>query len=118
MTGAELTWRYFENPYDEMSLNPAMQEALRQNLASLGVSEDEPDSADDGFGSSDVGNVSQVAATAFCELATGLGPNVSGHMESFLEGVVGPYADRTMPIAAAAMAMTALDVFHDPGMIR
>ena len=118
MTGAELEWRYFENPYDEMNVNAAMQEALRQNLSSLGVSETVPEGADGGFGSSDVGNVSQVAATAYCELATGLGPDVSTHMEGFLEGVVGPLADRTMPIAAAAMAMTALDVFHDPDMIR
>ena len=35
-----------------------------------------------------------------------------------IEGVVGPLADRTLPIAAAAMAMTALDVFQGPGIIR
>lgn len=117
MTGAELTWRYFENPYDQLTVNPGIQAALTENLAALGITEDPPESADVGFGSSDVGNVSQVAATAYCELATGLGTGVSAHMEAFLEGVVGPYADRTMPIAAQAMAMTALDVFADPGIL-
>ena len=117
MTGAELAWRYFENPYDELVIRPALQEALRENLAALGVTEDAPEDLATGFGSSDVGNVSQVAATAYTELATGLGPEVAPHMERFLQGVVGPYADRTMPIAAAAMAMTALDLFHDPALL-
>ncbi|MBR1566348.1 MAG: M20 family metallopeptidase [Oscillospiraceae bacterium] len=118
MTGAELEWRYFENPFDELTMNQNVQTALRENLRVLGVEETVPDTADGGFGSSDVGNVSQVAATAYCELATGLGPEISAHMESFLQGVVGPYADKTMPIAAAAMAMTALDIFADPGMVK
>ena len=117
MTGATLEWRYFENPYDELAVNPGAQEALRQNLAAFGVAEDALDTDAGGFGSSDVGNVSQVAATAYCELETGLGPDVSTHMERFLEGVVGPYADRTMSIAASVMAMTALDIFHDPGIL-
>lgn len=117
MSGATLEWRYFENPYDELTVNPRMQAALTRNLAALGVTEDLPEGEEAGFGSSDVGNVSQGAATAYCELATGLGPEVSTHMEGFLEGVVGPYADKTMPIAAQAMAMTALDVFDDPGIL-
>ena len=118
MTGAELEWRYFENPYDDLRVNPALQEALRANLAALGVAEDAPTGAEGGFGSTDVGNVSQAVPTSYCELATGLGPDIAAHMERFLEGVVGPLADRTMPIAASAMAMTALDVFQDPGIIR
>ena len=117
MTGAELEWRYFENPFDELTIHRKMQAQLRENLRALGVEEDDHSMQAGGFGSSDVGNVSQVAATAYTELATGLGPNVAAHMESFLEGVVGPYADRTMPIAAAAMAMTALDIFQDPTII-
>lgn len=117
MTGAELTWRYFENPYDELTINPGMQDALRENLRALGVEEEEPLDEDGGFGSSDVGNVSQVAATAYCKLATGLGHGVAAHTERFLEGVVGPQADRTMPIAASAMAMTALDVFQHPEIL-
>ena len=117
MTGTELEWRYFENPFDDLVIQPAMQEALRANLASLGVEETAPVGEESGFGSSDVGNVSQVAATAYAELATGLGPNVAAHMEGFLEGVVGPYADKTLPLASAAMAMTALDVFADPALI-
>ena len=118
MTGAQMEWRYFENPFDELSAHPGVQAALRENLAVLGVEEYVPDGVDGGFGSSDVGNVSQVAATAYCELATGLGPDVSAHMERFLEGVVGPYADKTMPIAAAAMAMTALDICQNPDMLK
>ena len=117
MTGAELEWRYFENPFDELKAHPALQQALRENLSALGVEENAPAEKASGFGSSDVGNVSQVAATAYTELATGLGPEVAAHMERFLEGVVGPYADRTMPIAAAAMAMTALDVYANPALI-
>ena len=117
MTGAELEWRYFENPFDELLVNAGLQSALRENLDVLGVEENVPENAEGGFGSSDVGNVSQVAATAYCELATGLGPDIAAHMERFLEGVVGPHADKTMPIAASAMGMTALDIFADPAII-
>ena len=117
MTGTELEWRYFENPFDELQTHPGVQSALRANLGVLGVEENAPLTEESGFGSSDVGNVSHVAATAYTELATGLGPDVAAHMEDFLKGVVGPYADKTMPLAAAAMAMTALDIYNDPGIL-
>ena len=111
MTGAELEWRRFENAFDDLVLRPPLLNALRANLEAVGVTEFSTRTGGEAFGSSDVGNVSQVCPTAYAELATGLGPEVAPHMESFLDGVVGPCADKTMRIAAAAMGMTALDIF-------
>ena len=117
MTGAELEWRYFENSYDELRAHPVLQQAMRENLAAFGITENAPPEKAMGSGSSDIGCVSQYVATAYTELATGLGPEVAAHMERFLEAVVGPWADKTMPVAAAVMAMTALDVYTDPALI-
>ena len=118
MTGAELEWRYFENSYDELRAHPALRQAMRENLAAFGITENAPPEKAMGSGSSDIGCVSQHVATAYTELATGLGPEVAAHMERFLEAVAGPRADKTMPVAAAVMAMTALDVYTDPSLVR
>ena len=112
MTGAEMEYRYFENPYDDFAANPQLQAALRANMELLGEPIAAVAGTGEGFGSSDVGNVSQHCAAAYLELATGLGPDVSPHMDSFLDGVVGRPAERTLRLGSAAMAMTALDFFE------
>ena len=119
MTGARLEWRYFENSLDDLVLHPPLQAAMCENLAALGVQDERgPNCGKADIGSSDIGNFSRATAVSYIVLATGLGPDVAAHMEGFLEGVVGEHADRTMPIAAAAMGMTALDVYHDPSLAR
>ena len=114
MTGATMEWRRYENPFDELLHRPRMIAALRANLEANGVTEFTTRAGGEAFGSSDVGNVSQACPTVYAELSAGLAPGVAPHMEGFLEGVVGERADRTMRVAAAAMGMTALDVFSDP----
>ena len=113
MTGASLEIRYFENSLDDLICHPKLLAALQENLAETGAEADAPEGTDR-YGSSDIGNVSHALPTAFAELACGLPADIPVHSEGFLAAAHGPLADKTMPVAAWAMGMTALDVFRDP----
>ena len=69
------------------------------------------------IGSSDIGNVSQVCRTVYCEIDTGVYPQVFAHHESFLDYVHGKNAENTLLIATKAMAYTALQIFLEPSLL-
>ena len=66
---------------------------------------------------SDIGNVSQVCPTVYCEIDTGAYPQVFAHHESFLDYVHGKNAENTLLIATKAMAYTALQIFLEPSLL-
>lgn len=117
MTGCEMEWRYFENPFDNLVCNDKLKALMKQNLETLGDT-DFAHLEGHGSGSSDVGNVSRLCPTCYAEIATGMDNTVTAHMEKFLEVIVGPYADRSMALASKAMAMTALDIFENPEVLK
>lgn len=115
MTGAELEYHNFENSYDNLIYNESLRNLLKTNLEDLGVS----DFVDDfeASGSSDIGNVSQVCPTVYCEIDTGAYPKVFAHHETFLDYVHGENARTTLDIATKAMAYTALQIFLVPQLL-
>lgn len=117
MTGCEMEWRFFENSFDNLVCHAKLKELMTRNLQSLGVTEFQK-SDGKGSGSSDVGNVSQICPTCYAEIATGLGGDITAHMEEFLQAVVGPHADKSMLLATKAMAMTAMEIFEQPDILR
>lgn len=112
MSGAELEYHSFENSYDDMVYHEGLRTQLKKHLYELGVT-DFVKADEDASGSSDIGNVSHVCPTVYCEIATGAEPKVFAHHEDFLTYVHGENARPTLLTAIKAMAMTALDVFHD-----
>lgn len=116
MTGARLEYFNFENSYDNLVYHKGLKKLLRDNLEGLGVT-DFIDIDAEASGSSDVGNVSQVCPTVYCEMNTGASPKVYAHNEDFLEYVHGEKAKYTLHMAAKAMAATALDVYLDPSVV-
>lgn len=112
MSGAELEYHNFENSYDDMVYHEGLRTQLKKHLYELGVT-DFVKADEDASGSSDIGNVSHVCPTVYCEIATGADPKVFAHHEDFLTYVHGENARPTLLTAIKAMAMTALDVFHD-----
>lgn len=112
MSGAELEYHNFENSYDDMVYHEGLRTQLKKHLYELGVT-DFVKADEDASGSSDIGNVSHVCPTVYCEIATGAEPKVFAHHEDFLTYVHGENARPTLLTAIKAMAMTALDVFHD-----
>ena len=70
MTGAKLEYFNFENSYDDLVYHDGLRALMRKNLNDLGVT-DFVDSDEEASGSSDIGNVSHVCPTVYCELDTG-----------------------------------------------
>lgn len=117
MTGAKLEYFNFENSYDDLVYHDGLRALMRKNLNDLGVT-DFVDSDEEASGSSDIGNVSHVCPTVYCELDTGARPKVFAHHETFLKYVHGKMARQTLHTAAKALAATALDVFENPEVVK
>ena len=115
MTGAELEYHNFENSYDNLIYNESLRTLLKTNLEDLGVSNFVDDF--ETSGSSDIGNVSQVCPTVYCEIDTGAYPKVFAHHETFLDYVHGKNARTTLDTATKAMAYTALQIFLEPQLL-
>lgn len=113
MTGAKLEYFNFENSYDDLVYHDGLRALMHKNLNDLGVT-DFVDSDEEASGSSDIGNVSHVCPTVYCELDTGARPKVFAHHETFLKYVHGKMARHTLHTATKALAATALDVFENP----
>ena len=116
MTGAELEYHNFENSYDNLIYNESLRNLLKTNLEDLGVSNFVDDF--EASGSSDIGNISQVCPTVYCEIDTGAYPKVFAHHETFLDYVHEENARITLDIATKAMAYTALQIFLDPQLLE
>ena len=108
MTGCTLEYHSFENSYDNLIYDTKLKKFLKTNLNNLGVTDFVSDDQE-ASGSSDIGNVSQVCPTVYCEIDTGARPKVYAHNEDFLEYVHGKNAYDTIFKATVAMALTALD---------
>lgn len=117
MTGAELEYHNFENSYDNLTYNESLRELLRKNLEDLGINNfvvsDEKAS-----GSSDIGNVSTVCPTVYCEIDTGARPKVYAHNEEILDYVHGKNSHNTLHISTKAMAYTVLQILLEPNLLK
>ena len=77
----------------------------------------QPRRAADTHGSTDMGNVTTVIPGIHPFLSITDGP-VPGHSIAFTEAARSPRALETMHLAAKALAMTALDVLSEPGLLK
>jgi metal-dependent amidase/aminoacylase/carboxypeptidase family protein len=103
-----------DSVYEPMKRNDTLLEAYRANTRRLGVAESEPPK--DRFGSSDVGNVSQVVPTIqpYVKIAPDGTPI---HSRAFEAAAVSPLAREGLVKAAKAMATTAADLMSDDGLL-
>lgn len=117
MTGAKLEYHNFENSFDNLVYHEGLRSLLQKNLEAYGVSSFIP-CDEEASGSSDIGNVSQVCPTVYCEMATGAEPKVYAHAENFIGYVHGEKARFTLHTAVKAMALTGLQVLQDPTIVK
>lgn len=117
MTGATLNYHYFENSYDDLACHEKLRQTLEQSLKEVGVTQFAK-GHEDAAGSTDVGNVSTVCPTAYCELDTGAQPSVYAHHGDFLDYVHGSNSDHSLLKAVQAMAWTAAQVMVDPSIVH
>jgi amidohydrolase len=114
-TGAELRPMWSE-VCDVVNTNRPLAEAFAENARSLGRTM-QPRRASDTHGSTDMGNVTSAIPGIHPFLSITDGP-VPGHSTAFTEAARTPLALETMRVAAKALAMTALDVFVEPGLLK
>jgi len=113
-TGATLSFEVVPSN-KPMKPNRALGEACARALKELGISLTPP-SPEAGMGSTDMGDVSQVAPAIELEIQI-CGPDIPFHSRGFAEVAGSAHAQEVMLTAAKALAMTAIDVFTDPELV-
>jgi amidohydrolase len=114
-TGAEIrpTW---SDVCEVVSTNRPLAEAFAENARTLGRTMQARRPADT-HGSTDMGNVTTVIPGIHPFLSITEGP-VPGHSIAFTDAARAPRALQTMHLAAKTLAMTALDVLTEPGLLK
>jgi amidohydrolase len=112
---ADLTWR---GAYLDVRSNRTLARVYRRNAEALGREFFEPEIVPASVaGSTDMGNVSY-AVPVIHPVMTVCPLGVSGHTPEFAEWAVSDLADRAIADGAAALAMTAVDLWCDDGLRR
>jgi amidohydrolase len=109
-TGARLDYRWSEITYAPMKNNLVLAQLFMQNLESLGrrVESFEPH-----FGSTDMGNVSQVIPAIHPSVAI-VSPDVLLHSTDFAVAAASESGHEGLLDAAKALAMTVVDLLSEP----
>ncbi|MHA1289950.1 MAG: M20 family metallopeptidase [Candidatus Thorarchaeota archaeon] len=115
-TGATLKYTVITPSYQSRIMNKTMGNLFEQNLIAIGEPIN-PLPPGSGAGSSDIGNVSQVVPTihpyvSICD------ERIAGHSIEFEKASSSPRGNDAMLNAAKALAMTALDLFTNPELMK
>ncbi len=114
-TGARVEYKWAEDYYAPMNNNLTLAELFAQNLESLGRKV-EPFEFRYGFGSTDMGNVSQVVPSVHPEVAIAP-PGTLLHSKDFAIAAASESGHGGMLDAAKAQAMTVADLLVDKGIL-
>jgi len=112
--GARLEYRWRDRSYAPMKNNATLAGLFKQNLESLGRQVEAFDPRF-GFGSTDMGNVSQVVPSIHPTIAIA-SPEVLIHTPEFASAAASETGHEGLMDAAKAMAMTVADILQ-PGML-
>ncbi|MEA3313234.1 MAG: M20 family metallopeptidase [Caldisericota bacterium] len=113
-SGARLEYRWRDRAYAPMKNNATLAGLFKQNLESLGRHVEAFDPRF-GFGSTDMGNVSQELPSIHPTIAIA-SPEVFIHTQEFASAAASEAGHEGLMDAAKAMAMTVADI-HQPGML-
>ncbi|CEN81304.1 M20 family metallopeptidase [Paraclostridium sordellii] len=116
MTGAKLTYRNFENPFDNVINNKVLQDITNNNLIEVGIT-DILEGKDGPVGSTDIGNVSQVCPTMYTEIALDINPMVYVHENEFLNYANSKEAYDKLHKSVKAMVGCALEIYLEDGLL-
>jgi amidohydrolase len=114
-TGCELKHKWGqESRYKTMRTNLTLAEVYKANIESLGRTVVSPES-NRSMGSTDMGNVSQIVPGIHPAIAIAP-PHIPIHTNDFREFAASESGHAGLMDSAKALAMTAIDVFVDPGL--
>jgi len=111
-TGAKLEYNWGERSYSPMKNNVTLAELFGENLQSLGRHVEAFDPRF-GFGSTDMGNVSQVVPSVHPSVAIAA-PEVVIHTPEFAQAAASEAGHEGLLDAAKAMAATVVDILDKP----
>jgi amidohydrolase len=114
-TGARLEHRWNRMRYAPMHNNFTLAGVFTRNLESLGRKVSPPGSSS-GFGSTDMGNVSQ-AVPSIHPIISIAPPETSEHTREFAAAAASEAGHRGLVDAAKTMALTAADLLADPQLL-
>ncbi len=111
-SGARMEYRWSEHRFSPILTNTALAELFCANIASLGrdMKLTDPRAV---FGSSDMGNVSQLVPSIHPMVAIAP-PEVEVHSTRFAVAAASEKGDEAVIMAAKALAMTTVDLLADP----
>ncbi len=115
-SGARFNHRWGEVQYAPMRPNLALGQAFADNLSTLGRPLPAPNLRRP-FGSTDMGNVSQVVPSIHPSIAITT-PEVPPHSREFAQAASSPQGEEAMLLGAKGMAMTAVDLLADSGLLE
>ncbi|MGI6548256.1 MAG: M20 family metallopeptidase [Bacillota bacterium] len=114
-TGAQVEFRSFAYPYAAMRPNRTLVRCFSKNLGCLGIQADSQRQL--GYGSTDLGNVSQVMPAIHPYLRI-TQENIPLHTRWFAQATVTDTGLRSLLTGAKALALTALDLLVDDDLWR
>ena len=116
MTGARGRLQPYQNRVENMIPTPSFDAVYGKELALLGEKIG-PAEAKSGFGSSDVGNISQVVPTIQPTICITDGPT-PWHSEQSKAAARSEKGLASIALGAKALALTALDLIEDPELLK
>jgi amidohydrolase len=112
-TGARLEWHEFMRPYLSYIPNNVLGDLLQSNMEALGRTVER---AEDVYGSTDFGNVSQVVPTAYAFFGL-CAKDVGWHSKEVAAATKSARGHGILIEAAKTLAMSTLDLLGDPNLI-
>lgn len=117
MTGTEVHFEKFENSFDNLLNLPSLQKLMKKNLEAVGI-DNFLEGGKKSFGSSDIGNVSQVCPTMYTELALNIDEICFVHEEAYLKYVNSEEAYDKLHKSIKAMVGTSIDILLNPTLLK
>ena len=115
-SGAKFNYRWGEVQYAPMRHNLALAQAFADNLTALGRPLPAPNLRRS-FGSTDMGNVSQVAPSIHPIIAIAT-EDIPPHSQQFAQAASSPQGEEAMLLGAKGLAMTAVDLLATPTLLE
>jgi metal-dependent amidase/aminoacylase/carboxypeptidase family protein len=104
----------FDGGAQTMRTNRAIADRWRANAAAYGIVDQGHDAS---YGSTDMGNVSQVVPAIHPDLAI-VAEGTPSHSLAFRDAAATPRADEVTLLAATLVAQTAYDLFAEPALVE
>lgn len=118
MTGASMSYEFYENSLDNLVNIPPFIEITKSNLEEAEIGNIYYDGSTDAAGSTDLGNVSYVCPTQYMEIALDINENANVHEEAILKYVNSEAAYDKLHKVIKAMSGIAVDLYLDDDKVN